>query len=281
MSRASAERGKLFCACTNKSLSLEADIVRTHANERRMSRVRPCAAEASAPKHSGTGAGEDGTETVRKKLAALQRAARRKLADSGQHPAEWYRQPEKETEGFRLICDINADHHGTALDVFCEDGPSGPVNLVATQLRMEDGRLVIGFIGKYPITAGDFPFEERARKAAGARNFELKVTKLTAPNYFEPDRQVVKRLTEVSNRVLDRQDVPFVMSGGTYARKLPNALAFGTGMELPPAPEGLFRPGHGDYHQPDESIRLLRIEKALEVYICSLLEIDSLGSLLA
>ena len=189
--------------------------------------------------------------------------------------------PEKETEGFRLICDINADHHGTALDVFCEDGPSGPVNLVATQLRMEEGRLVIGFIGKYPITAGDFPFEERARKAAGARNFELKVTKLTAPNYFEPDRQVVKRLTEVSNRVLDRQDVPFVMSGGTYARKLPNALAFGTGMELPPAPEGLFRPGHGDYHQPDESIRLLRIEKALEVYICSLLEIDSLGSLLA
>ena len=136
-------------------------------------------------------------------------------------------------------------------------------------------------VGKYPITAGDFPFEERARKAAGARNFELKVTKLTAPNYFEPDRQVVKRLTEVSNRVLDRQDVPFVMSGGTYARKLPNALAFGTGMELPPAPEGLFRPGHGDYHQPDESIRLLRIEKALEVYICSLLEIDSLGSLLA
>ena len=189
--------------------------------------------------------------------------------------------PEKETEGFRLICDINADHHGTALDVFCEDGPSGPVNLVATQLRMEDGRLVIGFIGKYPITAGDFPFEERARKAAGARDFELKVTKLTAPNYFEPDRQVVKRLTEVSNRVLDRQDVPFVMSGGTYARKLPNALAFGTGMELPPAPEGLFRPGHGDYHQPDESIRLLRIEKALEVYICRLLEIDSLGSLLA
>ena len=77
--------------------------MRTHANERRMSRVRPCAAEASAPKHSGTGAGEDGTETVRKKLAALQRAARRKLADSGQHPAEWYRQPEKEMEGEHIL----------------------------------------------------------------------------------------------------------------------------------------------------------------------------------
>ena len=40
---------------------------------------------------------------MRKKLAALQRAARRKLADSGQHPAEWYRQPEKETEGEHIL----------------------------------------------------------------------------------------------------------------------------------------------------------------------------------
>ena len=51
-------------------------------------------------------------------------------------------------------------------------------------------------------------------------------------------------------------------------------------MPLPPAPEGMFRPGHGDYHQPDESIALVRMEKALEVYICGLLEIDTLGSLL-
>ncbi len=188
--------------------------------------------------------------------------------------------PEKESEAFRLICEINGDHRGTALDVSCEDEPSGPMNLVATQLRLEDGHLVIGFISKYPITKNDFPFEERAGKAAEARGFHLKVTRLGKANYFEPDRQVVKRLTGVSNEVLNRQDGPFVMSGGTYARKLPNALAFGTGMPLPPAPEGMFRPGHGDYHQPDESIALVRMEKALEVYICGLLEIDTLGSLL-
>lgn len=188
--------------------------------------------------------------------------------------------PEKETEAFQLICEINKDHRGTALNVSCEDEPSGPMNLVATQLKLEGGHLVIGFISKYPITKNDFPFEERAGKAAEARGFSLKVTRLGKANYFEPDRQVVKRLTEVSNEVLDRQDGPFVMSGGTYARKLPNALAFGTGMPLPKAPDGMFRPGHGDYHQPDESIALVRMEKALEVYICGLLEIDTLDSLL-
>jgi len=63
------------------------------------------------------------------------------------------------------------------------------------------------------------------------------------------------------------------MSGGTYARKLPNAFAFGTGMPLPKAPDGLFLPGHGDYHQPDEGISILRMQKALTIYILSLLEI--------
>ena len=66
------------------------------------------------------------------------------------------------------------------------------------------------------------------------------------------------------------------MSGGTYARKLPNALAFGTGMPLPNRPESLFRPGHGDYHQPDESISLERISRALEIYIKGILRIDEL-----
>ena len=63
------------------------------------------------------------------------------------------------------------------------------------------------------------------------------------------------------------------MSGGTYARKLPRAFACGTGMPLPPAPEGLFAPGHGDYHQPDESILLKRVEIALVIYIKGILEI--------
>ena len=83
-------------------------------------------------------------------------------------------------------------------------------------------------------------------------------------------------LTACSNQVLGRQDVPFVMSGGTYARKLPRAFAFGTGMPLPKPPAGLFRPGHGDYHQPDESIALERIRMALEIYIQGMLEIDGL-----
>ena len=35
-------------------------------------------------------------------------------------------------------------------------------------------------------------------------------------------------------------------------------------------------PGHGDYHQPDEAIAMERIEKAILVYIFSILELNKL-----
>ena len=189
--------------------------------------------------------------------------------------------PESDLRAFALAKDINGSHNGGSLDVFCEDILSGPMVMVATQLslrRERDGRKipVLGFISKFPITQNEIPYEERAGKAAAKRGFDLKVTRLSKANYFNPERQVVKCLTECSNEVLGRQDKPFVMSGGTYARKLPNAFAFGTGMPLPMRPESMFRPGHGDYHQPDESISLERIRKALEIYIKGILRIDSL-----
>lgn len=90
---------------------------------------------------------------------------------------------------------------------------------------------------------------------------------------FDPKHPAVTIMTDTYNRLTDREDKPFIMGGGTYARKLPRAFACGTGMPMPPAPEGMFAAGHGDYHQPDEAIPLKRIENALVIYIKGILEI--------
>ena len=188
-----------------------------------------------------------------------------------------------ELDIFEMVCRINnANHDGSGLNVFCKDEMSGPMKLVATKLNFvaeeENGgkHPVIAFISKYPFSKNDFPYEENVRRVAEDYGFELKVTRLGKATFFNPDRPVVKRLTDCCNEVLGTDDKPFVMSGGTYARKLPNALAFGTGMRVPKAPEGMFRPGHGSYHQPDESISLERVQKALEVYIHAILAIDDM-----
>lgn len=180
---------------------------------------------------------------------------------------------------FEMVCRINnATHDGSGLNVFCEDEMSGPMKMVATKLNMMAERKspIISFISKYPFSKNDFPYEENSRKVAEENGFELKVVHLGKATFFNPDRPVVKCLTDCCNEVLGTNDKPFVMSGGTYARKLPNALAYGTGMRVPKAPDGMFRPGHGSYHQPDESISLERVQKALEVYIHSILAIDDM-----
>ncbi len=186
--------------------------------------------------------------------------------------------PEQDLQIFAMVRDINQDLNGRPLDIYCEDDLSGPILLSVTQMFLPEkgGKPVIHFVAKYPVSRNDFPYEERAGAAAAKKGFTLKTTKLARANYFDPERPVVARLTACSNEGLNRQDKPFVMSGGTYARKLPNAFAFGTGMPLPKAPEGMFLPGHGDYHQPDESISLDRIRKALEIYITGILQIDDL-----
>lgn len=186
--------------------------------------------------------------------------------------------PENDLKNFSIIRDINAKHDGSILGIHCEDSLSGPV--VQTAIRMslpEETRTPVIFIAsRYPVSQNSFPYEEQAIKNAAERGFAFKTIRLAKANYFDPAREAVQRLTKCSNEVLGRQDAPFVMSGGTYARKLPNAFAFGTGMPLPKRPESIFRPGHGDYHQPDESISLERIRKGLEIYIYGILEIDGL-----
>ena len=53
----------------------------------------------------------------------------------------------------------------------------------------------------------------------------------------------------------------------------------GTGLADQWPPRGMFPPGHGDYHKPDESISIKRIRKALLIYIFSIFELDKLKEL--
>ena len=127
-------------------------------------------------------------------------------------------------------------------------------------------------MSKYPAGCKE-DLAEFAEKGAKDHGFALAITRNAKPTLFDPKHPAVTIMTDTYNRLTGSQSEPFVMSGGTYARKLPRAFACGTGMPMSPAPEGLFAAGHGDYHQPDESIPLKRIETALVIYIKGILEI--------
>jgi len=65
------------------------------------------------------------------------------------------------------------------------------------------------------------------------------------------------------------------MGGGTYARKLPNAVGFGPGLPTDMSSLGL-PPGHGQIHGPDEVQSIPNLITALKIYIVALLELNEL-----
>ena len=188
------------------------------------------------------------------------------------HAVHAYRLLSEKDDKILSICrKINEDYQGRALNVYCEDEQSGPIILAATVAKMRDHHLEISFISKFPVTKNGMDFPKLAKKACEDYGMKLQVTRYEKANYFDPSHPLARIMTNTYNTYMEDSQAPFVMSGGTYARKLPNAFACGTGMKIKNKSKSPFLPGHGDYHQPDEGILVERIRKALVIYILGML----------
>jgi succinyl-diaminopimelate desuccinylase len=91
------------------------------------------------------------------------------------------------------------------------------------------------------------------------------------PCYVSQESDFVKALTE-SYREITGDDTPnYIMGGGTYARKLPNAVAFG------PEPAGQAKPaGQGGPHEPDEALNLKEFVEGCQIYAAAVEKLQSL-----
>lgn len=177
-------------------------------------------------------------------------------------------------ESMRFLTRVNDDWLGTALGIAGSDAVSGPTTCAGTMLSMRgDGRAALYVNVRHCISADPEGLLEAMSAACCANGCGLEVLNVSAPNRFPREHPVVDAMTGVYNRMTGERREPFVMGGGTYARKLPNALAFGLGgMDRPQT--DLFAPGHGGAHQPDEGLYLPNYKRALLIFAMALLEAD-------
>ena len=178
--------------------------------------------------------------------------------------------PAKELISF--IGSSTVDFHGEGMGVPLEDSESGKISVVLTVARIKDKKLSIRFDVRYPVTAdfNELKGKLEARFSEGGfcftdfQNSPASVMKLSP---------LIYQLCDIANRVHRTSDKPYIMGGGTYARKMYPAIAYGFGTPSiiinPPYPEG-----HGRAHQPNESIYIPRIKKGIKIYIQALLAID-------
>ncbi len=179
--------------------------------------------------------------------------------------------PNRDRALLELVREALGDDYAQHLGADFTDEPSGRLTCVCGLADTREGRLVLDFNIRYPVTdTGD-----RVRGAMDAffakTGWQNILTNDSTPAYMPADDPKVQMLAKIYTDITGLDGTPYTMGGGTYARKLQNAVGFG--ME-PAEPDADFGPGHGGAHQPDEVIRIDTLAQALKVYILSVLEID-------
>lgn len=177
----------------------------------------------------------------------------------------------------RCLCfpsEAFADFNGEAMGIACRDGISGSLTMVGGLIRTKGNRLIQNVNIRYPVLVSSDGIIERLDAKARNLGWERLFVHDNPPSCIDPDTPVIQTLDEVCRQVLgDAGGMPYTMGGGTYARKLPNAVAYGPGslMQQKPCP-----PGHGGGHQPDECVSVDALLNMIEVYTLAIEAIDTL-----
>lgn len=166
-----------------------------------------------------------------------------------------------------------SDYDGTALGIASEDELSGKLVCSAVRLDMDGHIPEIKFSARYPVTNYRERLEAALLNTITEEGFALKEVSNSDPMYIPKDDPYVQCLMKVYRETTGKDKEPFVVSGGTYARKLKNAVGYGggNGVQADFLPEG-----HGSAHQPDEARHIDGILEAIKIYVLSVIEIDQM-----
>lgn len=174
------------------------------------------------------------------------------------------------------IADMFSDYYGEGLKIACEDDISGKLTHIGGVLRLKDSCLIQNINVRYPVTVSPEWVADSLRAFCDNNGIALQNLKNDAPAYVPESHPAIGILNDICNDVLGTNYSPFVMGGGTYARKLPNAVAYGPDIAEKERPDG---PDRGGAHQPDECVNIQMLLNGIKIYILALMELDQLSAI--
>jgi len=160
-----------------------------------------------------------------------------------------------------LVEIIGEDPYANQIFGSCRDEPSGRLRLNVGQIHLGDNQR-LGLDIRIPVTVEKAQIVDQLVEAGSQYGLTYSQYDWEGPLYFPADHFMVRKLLAVyRERTGDQVSLPIASGGATYARAMPNCLAFGAHF-----------PGHPEVeHRPNEYIALADLEKALDVYTYTLL----------
>ncbi len=159
---------------------------------------------------------------------------------------------------------IGFDLHGERLGCAFEDDISGKLilNVGMAETGMESAKITVNV--RAPISVEAEAVYEGMRPVIG--KFDIGVVKglYNAPVYFPVDDPFVQTLLKIYRKHTgDDMSEPLVTGGGTYAREMKNAIAFGA--QYPGDPDLM--------HQKNECVRIERLVQTARIYAETIYEL--------
>ncbi len=177
----------------------------------------------------------------------------------------------EETPCFEFIRKVSGSFDGSVFGIDKEDGIFRPTTVIAGMLRKEGDRYLLNVNCRYNTAFSSREIAQRIRKTAEENGFTSEPDMNDPCYYLSPEHPAVKALCDVYDEVRGVRLSPIVLDGGTYARRLPNAVSYGATLHDARKPEWA-----GNGHMKDEAYDFEKCLTACEVYIRALLRLQKL-----
>jgi succinyl-diaminopimelate desuccinylase len=151
---------------------------------------------------------------------------------------------------------IGRETDGHSLGIACTDEPSGALTFNAGVVEMDEDRTELVADIRYPVTADREDLLAKMRAVAAPYGISVAVQSSQQPLHLDPASPTVATLTRIYREVTGRTEKPLSIGGGTYARSMPNIVAYGPGVEGEPEMA----------HKADEYMTLERLETCVRIY---------------
>lgn len=153
-------------------------------------------------------------------------------------------------------------HHGEGLGASFSDEDSGALQLTPYQLKINDNQMILSVSIRYPISVS----EKMVLDAVQSHLFDnskLNITRRMASSVFDKNHQMIATMSDIYELCTGLDGTPVTTTGATYARSMPNIIAFGPSF---PGQKGIA-------HNKDEYMTVDDLMKNMEIYALTLAQL--------
>lgn len=155
------------------------------------------------------------------------------------------------------------------LNEVIEDQESGHLTLNLAKLHIKDGKEVIGFDSRIPVTVDEDQIISKYQTIAKELGFEYEQIDLLRKLFVPESSDLVQTLMKIYKEITKDEDAKPLSSGGaTYSRAWGNCVAYGMVFERQHMIERM--------HKPNECLEIKFIVPALQIYSLAIYELDQI-----